>query len=500
MRVSDSDVIVLSQHFISEVSQLQEQVQGVGQVFQSIIEDSSLSGKAMATAKSYYSDVYLSVLRNTLSMVEEAKSLTTSFWSNLESAIGIGEEVDTDLLEEAERGFREERLALEELQRNPLLSMTLPLSGFIMGSEIAEKKVREKREAVERFNAQHENHFLDVRMEAEQIILLLSEMKNGIPFTNGGSSYTLSSTAQSGMDFLNKRTKEREQIAKETAPPDVGNRVWRQIEVPGGGKVWFLVEKDSIVATAEDIRVTQAYQEWLLKYGTPETREDISDLDLQYHLIVVRTGINPNTGKAVSDIEKLQSWSTLLSTAAVAAVSIYSIYQFTKPNVPAASMIDDVADDIALSGGTSGANSIITPEMEEKILWGQRTNPNKNKIIGGHSPEISNNHPNYAVEEIILNPDGTRKLKYTTQFPDGNLSKIKTSTVFPEGWSDTKILESSKSIGNNTPISVRASDGATWHRSIVDGVEIDVIKRGNEIISAYPTGTVNGPPPVGFSK
>lgn len=162
--------------------------------------------------------------------------------------------------------------------------------------------------------------------------------------------------------------------------------------------------------------------------------------------------------------------------------------------------LDKTGDRVKITKKASGVKSIITPEMEEKILWGQRTNPNKNKIIGGHSPEISNNHPNYAVEEIILNPDGTRKLKYTTQFPDGNLSKIKTSTVFPEGWSDTKILESSKRIGNNTPINVRTSDGATWHRSIVDGVEIDVIKRGNEIISAYPTGTVNGPPPVGFSK
>ncbi|WP_314060543.1 EndoU domain-containing protein [uncultured Vagococcus sp.] len=149
---------------------------------------------------------------------------------------------------------------------------------------------------------------------------------------------------------------------------------------------------------------------------------------------------------------------------------------------------------------TNSTKSIITPEIEEKILWGQRTNPNKNKIIGGHSPEISNSHPNYAVEEIVLNPDGTRKLKYTTQFPDGNLSKIKTSTVFPEGWSDIKIVESSKKIGNSTPVNVRARDGATWHRSIIDGVEIDVIKRGNEITSAYPTGTVNGPPPVGFSK
>lgn len=31
----------------------------------------------------------------------------------------------------------------------------------------------------------------------------------------------------------------------------------------------------------------------------------------------------------------------------------------------------------------SGAKSIITPEMKEKILLGQRKNPNKNEIIGG---------------------------------------------------------------------------------------------------------------------
>ncbi|WP_375106219.1 hypothetical protein AB9L15_06295 [Lysinibacillus fusiformis] len=37
----------------------------------------------------------------------------------------------------------------------------------------------------------------------------------------------------------------------------------------------------------------------------------------------------------------------------------------------------------------SGDNSIITPEMKEKILLGQRKNPNKNEIIGGiHQPLI----------------------------------------------------------------------------------------------------------------
>ncbi|MFP7473443.1 EndoU domain-containing protein [Niallia taxi] len=90
----------------------------------------------------------------------------------------------------------------------------------------------------------------------------------------------------------------------------------------------------------------------------------------------------------------------------------------------------------------SGAKSIITPEMKEKILLGQRKNPNKNEIIGGHSSNISNSHSNYATESIKINPDATKDIKYITQFPDGKLSKIKNSTIFPEGWIDIKILDS----------------------------------------------------------
>ena len=153
-----------------------------------------------------------------------------------------------------------------------------------------------------------------------------------------------------------------------------------------------------------------------------------------------------------------------------------------------------------LNEKVSGAKSVITPEMEEKILWGQRKNPTKNEIIGGHSSSINNNHPNFATETIKINPDGTKDIKFVTQFPDGNLSKIKNSTVFPNGWSDTKILDSIKNVGNSPTINVRGRDGATWHRTIVDGVEIDVIKLGDNIVSGYPTGKVNAPIPGGFTK
>lgn len=128
--------------------------------------------------------------------------------------------------------------------------------------------------------------------------------------------------------------------------------------------------------------------------------------------------------------------------------------------------------------------------MEEKILFGQRKDPAKNKLIGGHSPDINNSNPNYAVEVLQINPDGTQKVKFVTQYADGNLSKIKTGTLFPDGWSNDKIINSIKTVGDLSPIGVRASDGAMLYRGIIDRVQIEVIKIGDTVTSAYPTGSL----------
>ena len=137
-----------------------------------------------------------------------------------------------------------------------------------------------------------------------------------------------------------------------------------------------------------------------------------------------------------------------------------------------------------------GSKTIITPEMEEKILLGQRKNPAKNELIGGHSSNINNANPNYAVEVLQTNPDGTQKIKFVTQYADGNLSNIKTSTIFPDSWSNDKIIESIKAVGDSSPIGVRTSDGAMLYRETIDGVQIEVIKIGNTVTSGYLTGSV----------
>ena len=143
-------------------------------------------------------------------------------------------------------------------------------------------------------------------------------------------------------------------------------------------------------------------------------------------------------------------------------------------------------------------NTKISSEMEKKILEGQRKSPTKNEVIGGHSQVINNNNNIFAVEELSINPDGTKNIKFIKDFQDGNISKIKKSTIFPDSWNDSKIIDSIRKVGDSPTVSVRQMDGSTWHRQIIDGVEIDVIKLGDDVISGYPTGKVNAPKPSGF--
>lgn len=135
----------------------------------------------------------------------------------------------------------------------------------------------------------------------------------------------------------------------------------------------------------------------------------------------------------------------------------------------------------------------LSPEMEEKILYGQRKlNANgqeTNRIIGGHGANISNLHPDYAVEVLAENSDGTRLVKFIKQFSDGSVSRMKKSTLFPDGWTDDDIISSVKKVASGKPVASRASDGASLYISEIKGVKIELITdRYNKITAAYPSG------------
>ncbi|MES2833012.1 MAG: hemagglutinin repeat-containing protein [Pseudomonadota bacterium] len=144
------------------------------------------------------------------------------------------------------------------------------------------------------------------------------------------------------------------------------------------------------------------------------------------------------------------------------------------------------------TNGAVAATTVITPAMETKILYGERvinaSGTPTNRLIGAHGGEIANSNPNYAVEVFSLNADGTRNAKLVTQFSDGNVSNIKTSTLFPENWTSSQSIGAVRQVGDMLPVATRA-DGAALYQSTVNGVKIEVIKIGNDVTAGYPVGS-----------
>lgn len=81
-----------------------------------------------------------------------------------------------------------------------------------------------------------------------------------------------------------------------------------------------------------------------------------------------------------------------------------------------------------------------------------------------------------AVKKLSINQDDTKNIKFVKELKDGNISKIKKSTVFPDSWSEKEIVNAINQAGDSTIIATRARDGVSFHRQIINGVEIDLIK------------------------
>ncbi|WP_227503184.1 EndoU domain-containing protein [Moraxella bovoculi] len=60
--------------------------------------------------------------------------------------------------------------------------------------------------------------------------------------------------------------------------------------------------------------------------------------------------------------------------------------------------------------------------------------------------------------------------------------------LFPEDWSDEKIINATIQVGNTRSIATRPRDNATLHQFQIDGINIEVIKIGDNVTSSYPCG------------
>jgi hypothetical protein len=142
-----------------------------------------------------------------------------------------------------------------------------------------------------------------------------------------------------------------------------------------------------------------------------------------------------------------------------------------------------------------------------KVLRGEQSHPQPpgttpvgaaREIRGAHSPEILTD-PDFRIISQTTNPDGTLNVKFQKVLQPAQpgpppvaevLSRPKTSTLAPPGWTDADIVRAGDQVANTAPVSTtRASDGATLQLGTVNGVQFAVIKDASgKVTSSFPTG------------
>jgi phage-related protein len=140
-------------------------------------------------------------------------------------------------------------------------------------------------------------------------------------------------------------------------------------------------------------------------------------------------------------------------------------------------------------------------KIDSKILYAERSFPSEplaskegKKIRGGHSPRILTDPDHYQIERQIANADGTIYVKFRMLLSPGPpqiWSKPSFSTVPPPSWTDLDILRAGDRVAKTPPVFVPGPNlnNQTAHRSIINGIEWEVIKDSSgNIVASWPTG------------
>lgn len=434
-------------------------------------EDGSLKGKAIDASKNYYQMTYFPLCDAIIEAMNESEERLAQYITDFHAQVdgSADAKIDADGLYELGKMIDRIEAKKEALVKQMNTGTEGQMQSYRSQLSIAYKQenILEKYLAFEQSHGSFFDNLTDLVQGIQQTI---RELQSNIQFNSKTGTYDMSklnfTTVTRMQNALGKALKNNET----TFNFDEYQKTYR-------GQMWVLM-KNGIV----DVEATNAYNAAVLNGELPhESNEAQEEAELLQAVIQsVKEGIDPVTGQEIS---KAQGFGIISGF-----IFYYTAggYKGKKIKIP-----KNILDKIKKS---HKSKSILTSQMEAKILEGQRKGAT-NGINGGHSSDINNNNPNFATETVKVNQDGTKVIKFTKQFPDGNISKIKTSTIFPEDWSDKDIIDSILKVSNSTAIGQRKIDGLTLHRGKIDGVEIDVIKKGNEIISGYPVG---GKPTPGF--
>ncbi|MFD2387264.1 hypothetical protein [Enterococcus rivorum] len=233
--------------------------------------------------------------------------------------------------------------------------------------------------------------------------------------------------------FKQLKQSELDRIIGKERPPNVGNREYKLIDL-GYGKIWCWVEKGKNVATAEDVRVTLAYNEWLSrmvdKYGLSfiqgERPKGIDELFYEQNATLIKelaTGIDSVTGKKLSTVEKLEKASLLANGMITIGVMVKGVLNVGKTQNP-----KSVKPNKKASGADTTAKDLSQFE-KLKGEYASKEIPNADRIGSGLKDDPSHRAASFITEEQLAKGrvtsfTGSDNKSYSMLQTKGNLNGL----------------------------------------------------------------------------
>jgi hypothetical protein len=310
----------------AQASQLSSQAnQAIAMLQQSIhtFLSAPLSGKAYNSAKNYFQTVYTPLCQSAIMTGEALESAHKRFLSEYQ---GMVSGIDTDedrILEEINR--------LEQLKQvlNHQMSMAKTprpdLERRYMNACDVIAKRREKLEKFHAYNARSASIFSEYEACQQELNRGLAQVKECKAWNSATSTFDIGKLDMTWAKAITTRWDSRaKQLEKERADKfkkAMEGRQYVRVQLASGAYKWMWV-KDPLKVSQTDFQFNETYKDYLTILMNPKENGILDD----YFTTMaeeLRTGINKKTGKPLTNLEKAQRWSTVLSAIAVITIGTY---------------------------------------------------------------------------------------------------------------------------------------------------------------------------------
>ncbi|MGC6769855.1 T7SS effector LXG polymorphic toxin [Enterococcus sp. LJL51] len=300
------------------------------------VGDQVLSGKTYRTAKSYFEAVYVPLIQGAILVSEATAEAVSKIPEQYRADVANVDLKSSELEEEIEKWEQQiqamEHQIVEVKRVLPVSSERVQhineINNVITSYQEIKRMLEKKLQKLLTFHAFSSMLFTEVNALKAAVNTGLAQIKSGSAYN---AEYGVFDMSRMNMDWATTIAEKaadwrKRKLKEEGMDLDEKLKTRRYVQVDlYGMKSWMWLENPPYIS-ADDYKVNEAYREWAEKefdlYGREIKRGN--DIDEMSRLAIeLREGVDYDTGRPLTDVEKAQRWSIVLSSIAQVSIAAY---------------------------------------------------------------------------------------------------------------------------------------------------------------------------------